>query len=121
MTLKTSLIFLYHLTKNLPNQISLILFKMVIFHSFLAITPVWDVIETWDFCVDDPCDFLDIPISPQKNLPNHGWMTLQTSLIFLYHLKKNYQTKPHIPNISNCYKSIKKIRVKKPKPFLSEL
>ena len=72
---------------------------MVIFHSYLVITPVWDVIETWGFCVDDPCDFPDIPISPQKN----------------------YQTKPHIPNISNGYKSIKKIRVKKPKPFLSGL
>ena len=56
--------------KKLLNQISPNLFKMVIFHNFLAITPVWNVIETWDFCVDDPCDFPDIPISPQKNVPN---------------------------------------------------
>jgi len=38
----------------------------VIFRSFLAITPVWDLIETWDFRVDDPCDFPGIPISPHK-------------------------------------------------------
>ena len=66
MTLVTYLIYLCHLTKNLPNQTSRNLLKMVIFHSFLAITPVWDLIETWGFCVDDPCDFPDIPISPQK-------------------------------------------------------
>ena len=36
----------------------------------IAITPVWDFIETWGFRVDDPCDFPDTPISPQKNLPN---------------------------------------------------
>ena len=33
---------------------------------FLVITPVWDLIETWDFRVDDPCDFPDIPLSPHK-------------------------------------------------------
>ena len=33
---------------------------------FLAITPVCDLIETWGFRVDDPCDFPDIPISPHK-------------------------------------------------------
>ena len=36
------------------------------FCSFLAITPVWDLIETWGFCVDDPCDFPDHPVSPHK-------------------------------------------------------
>ena len=38
------------------------------FCSFLAITPVWDLIETWDFRVDDPCDFPDITISPHKKI-----------------------------------------------------
>ena len=33
---------------------------------FLAITQVWDLIETWDFRMDDPCDFPDIPITPHK-------------------------------------------------------
>ena len=72
MTLVTFLIFLYHLTKNLSNQTSRNLLKTVIFRSFLAITPVWDLIETWDFRVDDPCDFPDIPILPHKkfNKPN---------------------------------------------------
>ena len=68
MTLVTSLIFLYHLTKNLPNQTSRNLLKIVIFRSFLAITPVWDLIETWGFRMDDPCDFPDIPISPHKKI-----------------------------------------------------
>ena len=40
--------------KNLPNQISRNLLNMVIFFSFLAITPVWDLIETWGFQVNDP-------------------------------------------------------------------
>ena len=40
--------------KNLPNQISRNLLNMVIFAVFLAITPVWDLIETWGFQVDDP-------------------------------------------------------------------
>ena len=40
----------------------------MIFHSFLAITLVWDLIETWGFRVDDPCDFPDIPMSPHKKI-----------------------------------------------------
>ena len=40
----------------------------MIFRSFLAITPVWDLIETWGFRVDDPCEFPDIPLSPHKKL-----------------------------------------------------
>ena len=36
------------------------------FSQFLAITLVWDLIETWGFRVDDPCNFSDIPISPHK-------------------------------------------------------
>ena len=43
---------------------------MVHFHSFLAITPVWDLIETWGLPVDDFCDFPDKSISPHKKLPN---------------------------------------------------
>ena len=82
MTLVTSLIFLYRLTNKLPNQISPNLFKMVIFYSFWAITQVWDVIETWGFCVDDPCDFPDIPISPQKKLPNQTSRNLLKMMIF---------------------------------------
>ena len=35
---------------------------------FLAITPVCDLIETWGFRVDDPCDFPDIHISPHKKV-----------------------------------------------------
>ena len=68
MTLVTSLILLYHLTKKLPNQTSRNLLKIVIFHSFLAITPVWDLIETWGFRVDDACNFPDIPMSPHKKI-----------------------------------------------------
>ena len=30
------------------------------------VSQLWDLIGTWDFCVDDPCDFSDIPISPHK-------------------------------------------------------
>ena len=33
---------------------------------FLAITQVWDLIETWGFCVNDPCDFSDISMAPHK-------------------------------------------------------
>ena len=66
MTLVTFLVVLYHLTPNSPKQKSCNLLKNVIFHSFLAITPVWDLIETWNFRVDDPCDFPGIPISPHK-------------------------------------------------------
>ena len=55
---------------------------MVIFHSFLAITPVWDLIETWGFRVDDPYDFPDIPISPQKNLSNQTSRNLLKIVIF---------------------------------------
>ena len=29
----------------------------------LTITLVWNLIETWGFRVDDPCDFLDNPIN----------------------------------------------------------
>ena len=29
----------------------------------LTITLVWNLIETWDFRVDDPCDFPDNPIN----------------------------------------------------------
>ena len=65
MTYITFLIVPYHLTTNSPNQNSHNLSKMVIFSSFLAITPVWDLIETWGFCVDDVCCFPDTPISPQ--------------------------------------------------------
>ena len=36
------------------------------FLQFLAITQVWDLIETWGFRVDDPSDFSDIPISPHQ-------------------------------------------------------
>ena len=36
------------------------------FSQFLAITPVWDMIETWGFHMDDPRDFPDIPILPHK-------------------------------------------------------
>ena len=68
LALVTSLIFLYHLTKKLPNQILCNLLKIVIFRSSLAITPVWDLIETWVFRVDDPCDFPDIPISSHKKI-----------------------------------------------------
>ena len=31
---------------------------------FLDITSVWDLIETWGFCMDGPCDFQDSSISP---------------------------------------------------------
>ena len=62
MALVTFLIFLYHLTKNLRNQTSHNLLKMIIFHSFLAITPVWDLIETWGFC-------MDLPPEPSQPLP----------------------------------------------------
>ena len=68
MTLKTSLIFLFHLTKNLQNQILRNFLKMVIFHKFLAITRVSNLIETWGFRVDDPCDIPDIPISPHTKI-----------------------------------------------------
>ena len=47
------------LTTNSPKQNSHNLLK-------LAITPDWDLIETWGFRVDDPCDFPDIPISHKK-------------------------------------------------------
>ena len=49
------------------------------FLQFLSITQVWDVIETWGFCVDDPCDFPYIPISPQKKLPNLTYQIFQWS------------------------------------------
>ena len=32
------------------------------------VSQLWDLIETWGFRVDDPCDFLDIPISPHKKI-----------------------------------------------------
>ena len=54
------------------------------FHSFLAITPVWDLIETWGFRVDDPCDLPDIPISPHKNLPNQTSRNLLKIVIFQF-------------------------------------
>ena len=38
------------------------------FLKFLVITQVWDLIETWGFHVDDPCDFPDIPIWPHKKI-----------------------------------------------------
>ena len=41
---------------------------MIIFGSFLAITPVWNLIETWSFRVDYPCDFPDSTISPHHKL-----------------------------------------------------
>ena len=34
------------------------------------ITPVWDLIETWGFRVDDPCDFPDNPIDGPI-IPHH--------------------------------------------------
>ena len=46
---------------------------MVIFHSFLAITPVWDLTKTWGFHVDDPYDFLDIPKLPHKKFINQSF------------------------------------------------
>ena len=55
---------------------------MVIFCSFLAITPVWNLIETWHFRVDDPCDFPDIPISSHKKLPNQTSRNLSEIVIF---------------------------------------
>ena len=64
--LVTFLIIINHLTKSLWNKISRNFLKMVIFRSFLAITPVWDLIQTWSFRVDDPCDFPDNIISPHK-------------------------------------------------------
>ena len=67
----TSLIFLYHLTKSLPNQTLGNLSKMVIFCSFLAVTPVWDLIETFGFRVDDPRDF------PEKNYQTKHHTTSQ--------------------------------------------
>ena len=82
MTLVTFLIFLYRLTKNLTNQISHNLLNMVIFAVFLAITPVWDLIETWGFRVDDPCDFPDIPISPNKKFTNQTSHNLLKMMIF---------------------------------------
>ena len=82
MTLVTFLILLYRLTKKLPNQISRNLLKIVIFHSFLAITQVLDLIETWGFRVDDHSDFPDIPISPHKNLPNQISRNLLNMVIF---------------------------------------
>ena len=36
----------------------------------LTITPVWDLIETWGFRVDDPCDFPDNPIDGPI-IPHH--------------------------------------------------
>ena len=36
----------------------------------LTITPVWDLIETWGFRVDDPCDFPDSPIG-SPIIPHH--------------------------------------------------
>ena len=32
----------------------------------LTITPVWDLIETCGFCMDDSCDFPDTSILPHK-------------------------------------------------------
>ena len=40
------------------------LLKMVIFDSFLAITPVPNLIVIWGFWVDDPCDFPYSPLTP---------------------------------------------------------
>ena len=36
------------------------------------VSQLWDLIETWGFREDDPCDFPDIPILPHKkfNKPN---------------------------------------------------
>ena len=64
MTLVTSLIFLCQLTKKLPNITQTL--KNGHVTQFLAITQVWDLIETCGFCVDDLSDFPDIPISPHK-------------------------------------------------------
>ena len=38
----------------------------------IQISQLWDLIETWGFRVDDPCDFPDIPILPHKKftIPN---------------------------------------------------
>ena len=36
------------------------------FLQFLAITQVWDLIETWGFHMGDPCVFPDNPISPHQ-------------------------------------------------------
>ena len=52
------------------------------FLQFLAITQVWDLIETWGFRVDDHSDFPDIPISPHKNLPNQISRNLLNMVIF---------------------------------------
>ena len=57
--LVTSLRVLYQIYQTKHN---------VIFGSFLAITPVWNFIETWGFRVDDPCDFPDSPISAHNNV-----------------------------------------------------
>ena len=42
--------------------------KIMIFHSFFTITVVWDLIETWGFCLDDHCDTPDIPILLPKKI-----------------------------------------------------
>ena len=59
---------------NSLNQKSLKLLKMVIFGRFLAITHVWDSIETWGFHMDDPCDFPDSPISAHNNVTKSNIM-----------------------------------------------
>ena len=51
---------------NTWAQTSRNLLKIVIFLKFLVISPVWELIDTWGFHVDVPCDFPDIPISPHK-------------------------------------------------------
>ena len=80
MTLVTSLIFLCHLTKKLPNITQPL--KNGDFLQFLAITQVWDLIETWGFRVDDPSDFLIFLYRLTKNLPNQISRNLLNMVIF---------------------------------------
>ena len=61
ITLVTSLMFLYHVTKKYQTKHHATSQKLWFF-SFLAITQVWGWIETWGFCLDGLCHFSDIPI-----------------------------------------------------------
>ena len=44
------------------------------FLQFLAITPFWDLIETWGFRVDDPYDLLDNSIKSLGLLTKPKWI-----------------------------------------------
>ena len=65
--IKNDLVFFYpRPADSIRYHVGLSVGRSTIFLS--QIPQLWDLIETWGFHVDDPCDFPDVPISPHKKI-----------------------------------------------------